>query len=295
MTETRPWPLISAVGEGVLVHHASDTHFGYRSWSYAEGDHLMRDLHEGLVPRPDLFVHTGDITDHGTDTEDAYALAWLSEAAQKAPSLWAMGNHDIRDRTDHTRARWEQVYGRSANTFADVKGIRFITFAPDDFTGVSGNWIVPEATWDWVAATATAAAGPVVLVDHYPPNELADSLVNALQPPTSLHTLIGDCPAIVGMLCGHMHKELTDLSAASFTVLGGRSIPVLTDISAMLSLDGLSRDQSGRIQSTTAFVEVTEDVWRVHYRRHGGHAWGGPGDLRVTTLDLVNSTVTRGM
>jgi len=295
MTETRPWPLISP-DSGVIVNHVSDTHFGYRPWSYAESEHMLRDYQEGLVPIPDLFLHTGDITDDGADEEDGYALSWLDRAVQ-GRRLLCMGNHDIRARKVHTRATWEGVYGQKANTFVDVKGYRFITFTVDDFSGTDSLWVVPDETWDWVAYAAGAHNGPVILAEHYPPTELGGvTPENALLPQSALNTLVGDVPNIVGMMCGHMHKDITDLSAATFVSLGGRFIPLLTDISAMLSLEGEpGRDQSAKIQSTSAYVELTEDVWRVRYRRHGSHAWGGPGDQRVTTMNLDTATVTRGM
>lgn len=262
---------------------------------------MLRDLNEGLVPIPDILVHTGDIVDGdpaltGTRTEDAYALSWLDKATLTR-RLLCMGNHDIRDRPIHTRATWEAVYGQSANAFADVGGVRIITFAVDDHpNGTDWNWTVPAATWDWVAAVAMAHNGPVILADHYPPMEFGGLLPqDAVLPQAALNTLVGDVANIAGMLCGHLHRELNDLSAAQFITLGGRSIPLLADISAMLSLDGASRDQSARIQSTSAYVEILPDVWRVHYRRHGGHMWGGPFDQRVTTMDLVNHTVTRAM
>jgi 3',5'-cyclic-AMP phosphodiesterase len=302
VTESRPWPLISPVStDRVLIHHVSDTHFGYRPWSYAESNHMLRDLNEGLVPIPDILVHTGDIVDGdpsptGTRTEDGYALSWLDKATLTR-RLLCMGNHDIRDRVIHTRAQWEAIYGQSANAFADVGGVRIITFAVDSFSGLDSQWIVPQATWDWVAAVATAHNGPVILADHYPPMEFGGLLTqDAVLPQATLNTLVGDVTNIAGMMCGHLHRDLNDLSAAQFVTLGGRPIPLIADISAMLSLEGQpGRDQSGRIQSTSAYVEVLPDVWRVHYRRHGAHAWGGPFDQRVTTMDLVNHTVTRDM
>ncbi len=301
MTETRPWPLISPVGHGVLVHHISDTHIGYRPWSYAESEHMLRDLNEGLVPIPDLLLHTGDIVDGdqsltGTNIEDAYALSWLDKATLTR-RLLCMGNHDIRDRLVHTRATWEAVYGQKANTFVDVKGTRFVTFAVDIHpNGADWMWTVPAATWDWVAAVATAHNGPVVIADHHPPMEFGGLLPqDCVLPQSALNTLVGDVPNIVGMMCGHLHREINDLSAAQFVTLGGRPIPLVADISAMLSLDGLGRDMSAQIQSTSAYVEILDGVWRIRYRRHGAHMWGGPFDQRVTTMDLVNHTVSRGM
>lgn len=290
---TRSWPLPPT--DGLLIHHVSDTHFGYRTWSYAESDHMLDDVRKGLVPTPDLFVHTGDITDNGAGAEDRYAVPWLQQASRFAPSLVAMGNHDIRARAVHTRATWEKTYRRKANSFIDIQGVRFVTFAVDDFTGNSTPWVVPTATWSWLDTVVGAAPGPVVLVDHYPPAELGVAAENYLQPAATLSTFVGDHPAIVGMLCGHMHSDLADPAAAQFLTIGGRQIPVLTDISSMLSLDGHSRDQSAQIQSHSAYVTIREGRWEVRYRAHGTHAWSGPGGNRVTTLDLVAATVTRGM
>lgn len=296
MTSTRPWPIPSSPDDGILIHHVSDTHFGYRSWSYAESDHMTDDLLDNLVPPADVFVHTGDITDHGAPAEDAYAQRWLKRAARDRPSLWAMGNHDVRDRGNHTRAEWERLYRRSANTFVDVGGVRLVTFAVDSFTGTSTAWVVPAATWTWLDGVVSAAPGPVILVDHYPPSELGVAAENYLQPASTFDTFVGDHPAVIGMLSGHMHFGLTDPSAAAFWTIGGRSIPVLCDISSMLSLPGgLSRDQSAQVQSHSAYVTVQEGRWQVRYRAHGTHAWSGPSGMRVTTLDLATAAVSRSM
>lgn len=298
MTHTRPWPLISP-SDGVLVHHVSDTHIGYRDWSYAEHGTMLQDIREGLIPPAvDVFLHTGDIVDHGAAVENSFAVPWLNSVGATAwKSLWVMGNHDIRGRTVHTRASWEADYGRPANTYVDSRGIRFVTITVDDFDLNDSQWIVPPARWDWAADVASAHNGPVIFVDHYPPMEFGGLLTqDAILPQASLNELFGDCPNIVGMMCGHLHRDLNDLSAASFITLGGRSVPLLTDISAMLSLEGeAGRDQSAKIQSTSAYVEILPESWNIHYRRHGSHTWGGPYGNRVTTMDLIGSTVTRGM
>lgn len=296
MTYTRPWPLIRP-GDAVLVHHVSDTHAGYRSWSESELATMLQDVREGLIPDVDLFLHTGDITDHGTDEEDVLALGWLNSVGGRAvTSLWTMGNHDIWVRPVHTRATWESVYGRSANTLTDVRGIRFVTFAVDSMTMNSQLWQPPESTWDWVDAVTKSFNGPVVICNHYPPQELGVSDLNALFPPARLNELVGDNPNIIGFMCGHMHLDLVEPRLASFLTLGGRALPVLCDISSMLSLEGEpGRDQSAAIESISAYVEIRPEAWRIHYRRHGSHAWSGPSGQRVTTMDLRAATVTRGM
>lgn len=249
-----------------------------------------------LVPEADLFVHTGDVVDGASyPAEDATALPWLHQMARGSRSLVAVGNHDLRDRAVHTVAEWERIYRRSANSFEDVKGIRFAAFAgPDSFTGDATPWIVPSATWDWLDGIVSSAPGPVVLVDHYPPAELGGIPENYLQPMSTFDTFVGDHPNVIGMLCGHMHFGLADPNAATFQSIGGRMIPVLCDISSMLS-DITGRDQSAQMQSYSAYVTMREDRWEIRYRAHGTHAWSGPADQRVTTLDLSGHTVTRGM
>jgi hypothetical protein len=298
MTYTRPWPLILPRDDVILVNHVSDTHFGYRPWSYPESDSMLQDYAEGQIPRVDLFLHTGDIIDGKNDgIDDDYAIKWLNSAGLRADkTLWTMGNHDIRARPVHTRATWESKYGRSVNSYVDVKGVRFITFSVDAFSMTDYLWQPTPATWSWVDARAGEWNGPVVLVNHYPPKEIGVLDQNALITASQLNTLIGDNPNVIGFMCGHMHFDLGDSRLASFLTLGGRKIPVLCDISSMLSLEGeAGRDQSAKIQSTSTYVEMVEGEWRVHYRRHGTHAWGGPNDLRVTTMRLAEATVTRGM
>lgn len=293
LPESRPWPLLP--DDGLTLHHISDTHIGYRPWSYAESDHMLDDLNYGLIGPVDAMVHTGDIVD-GADlgTEDVYAEGWLYDAARNAHSLWAMGNHDVRTRVPHTRAAWEHAYGRSANTFLDVDGYRIVTWAVDDHTW-DDDWIVPDATWDWLDDVIGAAPGPVVLAQHFPPWELTNWRVNSLQPSAKLADLVGTYPAVAGMLCGHMHWEIEDTRAARFVEIGGRSLPVLTDVSSMLSIDGQSRDISAQFQSYSAYVTLYSDRWEVRYRAHGTHGWSGPAGQRVTTLGLADAKVTRGM
>jgi hypothetical protein len=301
VTQTRSWPIPQAPADGLLVHHVSDTHIGYRDWSFAESDHMRRDVQQGLVPIPDAFVHTGDIGD-GTqntttitiDEQDAYARPWLNDVARGAASVWSIGNHDIRDRTPTTRQAWEAAYGRLGNSYTDVKGWRIITFAVDTHSS-SLPWVVPDTTWDWVDSVCSTAPGPVVLAQHYPPWELTTSANNFLEPSSKLDSLMAARTNITGMLCGHMHYELDSAQMTQILTIGGRKIPVICDISSMLSLNGDSRDQSAQIQSTSVFVEMTEGVWRVHYRQHGSHAWSGPGGQRVTTMDISSGTVTHSM
>lgn len=299
--QARPWPIPPPAPDGgLLIHHVSDTHFGYRPWSYDESNHLLRDLNEGLVPLPDVVVLTGDIID-GADVpyEDAYAKAWLDVAGQDrgVPLLACVGNHDLRTRSPNTRAAWEATYGRQANTYVDVNGWRIITFCVDVHAW-NEPWIVPAATWSWLDSVIGSAPGPVILADHFPPQELGGlSDIDYLRPPAELAELVSSHPNVIGMLAGHTHWPADDPHSAAMITLGNRTnFPVLTDISAMLTLPGgLSRDQSAQVPSISAYVTVTEDLWEVRYRHHGPHAWSGPGGERVTSLHLDTGLEDRSM
>lgn len=301
MVESRSWPIPQPPADGILVHQVSDTHFGYRSWSHAEGDHMTDDLTRvGLIPPVDAFIHTGDITDTATATEDAYAIPWLGTAAKGAPSLWAMGNHDVRTRVPATRAGWETAYGRSANTYLDVKGTRFVTFAPDQNSDppATPGWYPSATTWAWLDTVISAAPGPVVICTHMPPWEIGGATTvvsDTVQPQARYDHLMADHTNIVGILSGHMHWEISDPLAAQFVTMGGRPLPILMDVSSMLSINDQSRDMSGQYQSYSAYVTLRPDRWEVRYRAHGTHAWTGAGGQRVTTMDLSTGLVTHGM
>lgn len=299
--QARPWPIPPAAPDGgIVIHHVSDTHFGYRPWSFDESNHLLRDLNEGLIPLPDVVVLTGDIID-GIDVpyEDAYAKEWLDVAGpdRGVPLLACVGNHDLRMRVPNTRAAWEATYGRQGNTYVDVAGWRIVTFCVDVHAW-NEPWVVPEATWDWMGEVIAAAPGGVILANHFPPVELGGLVdIDYLQPPARLAELVSDYPQVAGMLAGHTHWPASDPRAAAMVPIGSRTnFPVLTDISAMLTLPtGLSRDQSAQVPSISAYVTVTPDLWEVRYRHHGPRAWAGPGGARVTRLHTDTGVESRCM
>lgn len=291
---SRPWPVPQA--EGLLIHHVSDSHIGYRPWSYAEMDRMQADIAHGLIPAADVMVHTGDVIDDtsvGSDPlakQDGYAIPWLTTAAAGKPSVVVPGNHDLFDRP--TRAAWETAYGRPALSYVDVGGVRIVGFAPDTFTGDT-TWTIPDATWSWLDGICSTGM-PVILADHYPPQELGMGAGNSLQPASKLDELVAGHSNIAGMLAGHMHFPINDARSCRLLSIGGRLIPVVCDNSAVFTAD-LTRDQLARLQTITTWIDVTPDRWRVHYRLHGTRAWSGPGGLRVTTMDLAAGTVTHGM
>lgn len=299
MTTTRPWPsptlsrpwTVPELGATTL-HHVSDTHFGYRPWSYAEGGHMLADLEAGLIPPVDAFVHTGDITDHSLQDEDAYSLGWLAGAAKGAPGIWAPGNHDLYN-TRSSSAEWQADYGRPANTYLDVGGYRLVAFAPDTWAEHT-DWTISAATWSWLDSAIGATSDPVILLNHYPPWELGLTQGVTVQPHASLAGLVDAHSNIEGMLVGHMHWRIEDARSCSFVVMGGRQVPVLMGVSQAFTDSDLSRDQSAQYPSISTYVSLYPgEMWEVRYRLHGPRAWGGPGGYRMTTLNLHTGLVSK--
>ena len=303
----RPWPIPSCnafdqLPDGcILINHVSDTHFGYRPWSFDEGDHMLRDIQQGLIPPVDVMVHTGDMIDDVSSycgvsplaTQDSYTLNWLPAAAKGAPNLWVPGNHDYWDRPNRLRSEWESVYGRPANSFVDVAGWRIVGFAPSVHTSPDNLWTIEQATWDWLDQVCASAPGPIILADHYPPQELEGS--NYVDPPGNLDALIAGYPSIAGMLTGHEHYNIEAGNSVRFLPLGGRQLPVISDVSSLFSQSIASRDQSARVPTISCYITAMPDRWEIRYRSHGAHRWTGPLSQRVTTMDLATATVAHHM
>jgi calcineurin-like phosphoesterase family protein len=292
MTYIRPWPIPEP--QGVLIHHVSDPHIGYRKWSYAEMDRMLADM-TGMPP-VDVVVVTGDVIDDTSDgsqplaEQNSYAVPFLANLAGSAPMVVAPGNHDLYDCV--TRSAWETTYGRTANTYVDVGPYRFVTFCPDTFTG-DDSWIIPDSTWTWLDGVCTTPQN-VVLCDHYPPYELGMGLANSLQPPANLDALVSGHSNIVGMLAGHMHFPVENAQSTQMLSIGGRMLPVVTDNSSVFT-EPLVRDQLARLQTITTYIDMTPETWQIHYRFHGTRAWSGPSGLRVTTMNLNTGQISHGM
>lgn len=311
MTLTRPWPNPVASRpwpvppvEATTIHHVSDGHYAYRSWSTGEHDHMRADILAGLIPAVHASVNTGDISDGTYNTsgipladQDAYLLPWLTDVAKGVPTLWTPGNHDYRDRPPYTRQAWETAYGQSVLSVLDLADYRLIGFGPDYYTGNTSPWVIPETTWSWIDTQIAASPSPVILVNHYPPAELvAGDAGLAVQPTDAFADLLAANPMVVGLLCGHMHYQLDSQQAAQFVSIGGRSLPVVCDVSSMLSLPyGYSRDMSAQVGSTSAYVSLLGDRWEIRYRGHGPRAWTGPGGARLTTMWLGSASIDYGM
>lgn len=311
MAHTRPWP--APPRDGVTIQQLTDTHFGYEPWSFQEADSSLGDFTSAMIEHTQAVIHTGDITDDGGQVspstpaedgikQDSYALSWLPKASRGLPDLWCTGNHDLRDRTaGNTRVQWENVYGRKANTYLDVPGMRFISLSPDSCDrgtsprGSHDPWIIPQATLDWADSVIASAPDRVVLCNHYPLVEMGAP--DWPEPEDGMDALISDNPKVFAYLSGHMHWQPNDARVTQLLTVGNRQhFPAICATSLPFhppSVDGGDAYIAGHYSSAwSTWHTFLDDRIEVRFRNHGARMWGGPGGLHVVTLNVTDGSIT---
>ena len=78
----------------LIVAHITDTHFGHDAGRAVDRTRRVLDELMRMDPRPDVLVHSGDVTDHGHAAEYDEAVKEL--AAWEGPMVISPGNHDVR-------------------------------------------------------------------------------------------------------------------------------------------------------------------------------------------------------
>ena len=344
----RDWPLPtnSAMAGNTFVNFVTDTHYAYMPWSDRQLINMAYDVKKGLIPTPDAFLHGGDICDspgeHGYQPGDStklkdqddfmltYKGGWLNNMnPNNVPSLWCMGNHDVRRRSPSTRAKWEGIYGRSANQVLDLPNMRIVMFAPDshiyyysDNPKHDTGWNIPDATWDWIDQQIGGTTKPVLLLNHYPPAELANvndrysafadnpygtlflnkktksggsttSTSNLVNPWVTykLADIVSSHSNIAGFVCGHMHFLDSDPRMASFQVIGNKTLPVISGPSPVHQTSN-DRKWGHRNITKSLYMNFTPDHWEIRYRYHSAARWDGPDMGRITTMNLSTHEIT---
>lgn len=210
---------------GLVVAHVSDTHFGHDHGDAADRATRVLDAILAMDPRPDVLVHTGDVTDHGTPEEYAEAVAVLS--AWEGPMVVCPGNHDVR--APYSDAFLAGASGASrgwANRSHSVGGARFLVLDSlvDELDGVRQDhgvlaaeqlaWLDGELSWD---------PRPTFVCLHHPPVPLGVGLMDPimLTDPGALAEVLGRHAHVVGTLVGHAHTMGVSTFAGRPVLVGG--------------------------------------------------------------------------
>jgi 3',5'-cyclic AMP phosphodiesterase CpdA len=171
------------------------------------------------LPKGDILIHAGDLTNNGQPSELNKALKWLREAKYDVKIVVA-GNHDLAldeqhgDQSDEAvelrqalRGDGELLYLEHESVKVNVKGTEISIFgSPFSIAAGKKQWAfqypASQAERLWSAIPSDTA----ILVTHTPPVGHLDA---------SEHWVRGGCPALLGALlrtkpllhlCGHCHE-----------------------------------------------------------------------------------------
>jgi 3',5'-cyclic AMP phosphodiesterase CpdA len=164
----------------------------------------------GLDPRPDVVLATGDLTDHGTAEE--YEVLREIVAALRPPLHLIPGNHDHR--------------GRFLEAFADHAylprhGAPFAHYAVDEHpvrligldTTVAGqhHGELCDERLAWLDATLGAAPRrPTMIFMHHPPFRTGIRWLDAvgLHGGRKMAEIVARHPQVQRIACGHVHRPI---------------------------------------------------------------------------------------
>ena len=162
---------------------------------------------DGLSPRPDAVVLTGDVVDQGSASEYDMARELLAEV--RVPLFVLPGNHD--DREGFRRGFADHDYLPSTGplhfTIEDAGPLRIIGL---DVT-VPGHHhgLMDEAAADWLEAVlARAPDRPTLLLMHQPPFTTGVPYLDAYlcRDGHRLASVIERYPMVQCVACGHVHR-----------------------------------------------------------------------------------------
>jgi 3',5'-cyclic-AMP phosphodiesterase len=197
----------------MLIAHLSDPHIRPRGRLYqglvdsnAMFEAAIRHLN-GLCPRPDLVILSGDIVDEGTPAEYAVARALLAEIEQ--PLLVIPGNHDEREAfrecfSDHAYLATSGPLHFVAADHGPVRVIGLDVTVP----GLHHGDLDDDAVIWLERALATDPERATIIMMHQPPFESGIPYIDryACRRGHRMAEVVARFPAVERILCGHIHR-----------------------------------------------------------------------------------------
>ncbi|MGY0019441.1 metallophosphoesterase [Streptomyces sp. cg35] len=180
--------------------------------------------HLRALPGPvDALLVTGDIADHGAETEyeEAAELLGLHGPAAPVPVLTCPGNHDSRVPYRKALLR-EPAAGGPVNRAHRVGGAAVLMC--DSSIPGADEGALDEETYAWIEEELDALDGetPVLIAFHHPPVALHHPLPDRYQlaRPDALAHLLERRPEIVAVITGHAHSPAATTFAGRPLVVG---------------------------------------------------------------------------
>lgn len=218
----------------------SDIHVGKSDTSYQRRyDEMIREI-TAATPKPLAVFSTGDLTDHGLETEYDNYVNWIVKPLATAgiPHYGIPGNHEIGGDTNHnTLVMWTNKLGAPYQAVT-LQNTRFILTCgvPENFTGGYGSKVVPDKPGTktagigqggfidavqlaWIKqaleAPETKAAALTIMMNHFPlwaedfggyPIQDVDFHGNPTESGKKIRAWV-DLYGVDLYLCGHRHFQ----------------------------------------------------------------------------------------
>lgn len=247
----------------MLIAQITDTHVvarGARAYRDQVDTNAMLsravDRLNGLFPRPDCVIVTGDLTDHGAIAE--YAEFTRQFDRLTLPFFLVIGNHDDRETM---RAALNYPHLSTARPFVqytiDHLPVRLIILDSTSDRHHMGEFCETRRAW-LEARLAEAPDRPTVIALHHPPFDTGITMMDAAGPgwADGLAETLGRHPNVLRVLCGHIHRSIQ-------TMVGGRLVTVCPSTAHQVNLDLAAEPSAG------AFFEMEPPGFQLHLYRDG--------------------------
>jgi 3',5'-cyclic AMP phosphodiesterase CpdA len=167
----------------------------------------------GLDPKPNAVIHTGDITQHGKTAEFAHARSLLANL--EAPLYVTPGNRD--GRAEMARAFANDGYLLSDCAFAhyavEIHPVRLVAVDSLSDDGSAKGDLCDARLAMLDATLAEAPARPTALFMHHPPFEVSAApdpfAYQDRKAVAGLIAVVLRHPQVVRIFTGHMHRPWT--------------------------------------------------------------------------------------
>jgi 3',5'-cyclic AMP phosphodiesterase CpdA len=213
----------------MLIAHVTDTHIPHAFRRRVDTRPRLRaavDCIAAMRPLPDVLIATGDLVEAGAP--DEYRALTEILAPLPMPVLPIPGNHDAR--------------GPLAAAFPDIARKldgRFFQYVVDDYPlrlvaldtldeGCVGGRLCAERL-AWVADVLAQSSRPTLLFMHHPPYDYG-AVPNAdmhCANADALAAIVRKHPAVVGVVCGHLHRSTMQRWAGTIAYTVPATAPAL--------------------------------------------------------------------
>ncbi|MDX3074028.1 metallophosphoesterase [Streptomyces sp. MI02-7b] len=242
----------------VLLAQISDLHLDGSERATERAARVMDHLRD--LPHPiDALLVTGDIADHGTQSEYEEAARLLSAPF---PVLTCPGNHDVRP-AYRKALLGEAPGGQPINQLHHVAGTAVLMC--DSTIPGRDEGLLEQQTLDWIDTTLAGlpSSMPALIAFHQPPVALHHPLPDSgmLRRPEGLAAVLDAYPQVVAVITGHAHT-------AAASTFAGRPLIVGPAVTWTLRMPWEGDRPADRDQPPALAFHVLDDAHRLttHFR-----------------------------